>query len=344
MADGGEGSLSVPGSMPDCVTERMKTLDPLAREIESRFIYNTETREAWLETATTDGLPQLAPEERNPLRTTSYGLGQQLLRAIELGSRKINIFLGGSASVDGGTGMLQAAGAVFRDHKGEVIREIMNGGVLENIGSVDCLELQKKIASVEITGLCDVTSPLLGINGAATVFGPQKGADSSMVQKLEKGMTGYSRAVDSVTGYRRENDPGAGAAGGLGYAILWALNGRLKSGVEEILRIQELERKLDRCDLVITGEGSIDSQTLMGKGPGYIAACARRKNIPVIGICGQTETDIDLLQGNPFTAVFATLNKVYEKSLVTDAALTEQRIKFVTRQIYRIMKLNTASK
>ena len=246
--------------------------------------------------------------------------------------------------MDGGTGMLQAAGAVFRDHKGEVIREIMNGGVLENIGSVDCLELQKKIASVEITGLCDVTSPLLGINGAATVFGPQKGADSSMVQKLEKGMTGYSRAVDSVTGYSRENDPGAGAAGGLGYAILWALNGRLKSGVEEILRIQELERKLDRCDLVITGEGSIDSQTLMGKGPGYIAACARRKNIPVIGICGQTETDIDLLQGNPFTAVFATLNKVYEKSLVTDAALTEQRIKFVTRQIYRIMKLNTASK
>ena len=301
MADGGEGSLEA----VLCATgaERIEAIvsDPLGREVKAHWAL-LPGNAAFIEAAEANGLERISAEERNPMVTTTYGVGQLMLDALGRGVRNITIAIGGSATVDGGAGMLQALGYRLLDSNGT---DICPGGAsLASLKSVIAPELPVFRLAVA----SDVVNPLLGEQGSAKVFGPQKGATSEMVEVLEDGMRNYSDVM-IASGLADSRDcPGDGAAGGLGFALRAVLGGSISSGARLIADVVRLERHLEGADLLITGEGCSDSQTLFGKLPSVVAELAARHGVPTI-LCSGAVRDGDNALGNRFKAVFSTVMK-----------------------------------
>jgi glycerate kinase len=246
--------------------------------------------------ARASGIELIASQERNPLKTTTYGTGQLIQAAIGKGATTVLVGIGGSATVDGGAGCLQALGAQLLDSQG---REIpYGGGSLKDITHINPVPLRKNLQGITIRVLCDVDNPLLGSNGAAAIFGPQKGADAAMVRQLEENLAHFAVIIERDLGVHIQDVPGSGAAGGLSAGLMAVAGAELVSGVQELITACGYDKRLAQgdIDLVITGEGKLDSQTVGGKAPLGIAKEAAKYNIPVVAFAGAVTAPIAQLQ------------------------------------------------
>ena len=284
VADGGEGttealSFGRAAVLPQCIT----VTGPLGEKVEAKYtIFGTgEEKTAILEMAQAAGLTLVPVSQRNPLKTTTYGVGEMILDAVRKGCKKLIVGIGGSATNDVGIGMLQALGASFTDINDQEVSYGAEG--IENIAAMDITGILKKLKDVDIKVICDVNNPLVGDEGCSTVFAPQKGADLQMVQRMEQAITRFADL------FAKDYDrwlAGAGAAGGLGYAFAYFLHAELVHGIDLVLQEIHLEEAVRTADLVITGEGRMDAQTLMGKTPAGVARLAKKYAVPVIAYAG----------------------------------------------------------
>lgn len=287
VADGGEGTVD---ALCGENTVEKGVNGPLGEPVVAKYGFLGET--AVLEMASASGLPLVPEDKRDPRKTSSYGTGQMLLDAIDRGYRNIVIGIGGSATNDGGMGALRALGMVFRD---EIGNELMGtGDDLAKVCRIDASGLDKRLMDCDIRVMCDVTNPLTGLSGATHIYGPQKGATKEIIDELEKGMLNYELLMQRTFSLDTKA-PGAGAAGGLGTALM-AIGGRLVRGIDAVLELKNYDDELNGCDLVITGEGRFDSQSLgFGKVISGILERAEKKNVPVAVIAGSVLGDIDEL-------------------------------------------------
>lgn len=299
LADGGEGTVdavasSFGGEMMECCVS-----GPLGESVTARYLKRGDV--ALMEMAQASGLCLVSESQRDPMLATTKGVGEMISDALAHGCRKIIMGIGGSATTDGGMGMLSALGCRFYDKEG---RELDGRGIdLQNVATIDISRMDERLAGVSFVVACDVDNPLYGANGAAYVFSPQKGADPDMVIALDKGLRNYARVMDSVMKHNFSEEPGAGAAGGLGYAMMGVLGARRESGIDVVLDAIGFDDKISDADLIITGEGSIDRQSLMGKTVSGVLKRAEEKNIPVIAIAGIVK-DRDLLEKAGFAGVY----------------------------------------
>jgi glycerate kinase len=290
LADGGDGSLDAlvsAGFTRHPVTTRGPTGEP----VESSFVIRD--RVAVAELADSCGLGRLPAGRLVPMTSNTAGLGDAIRAALSADVDDVVICVGGSASTDGGAGMLMALGAVLRDAHAETVQP--GGGSLGSIVDVNLSDIDPRLAGVSIIVATDVTSPLLGPTGAAAVFGPQKGADAHEVAELESGLTSWSDALARLTGVDARTEPGAGAAGGTAFAAIAALDAHIISGAQFIATAIGLADAIAEADLVITGEGALDLQSTLGKGTGFVARLAEERGVPCIAICGRLELDEDQL-------------------------------------------------
>jgi glycerate kinase len=248
-------------------------------------LFLREQATAVVELAQASGLPLLEAGERNPLETTTYGTGQVLRHAIAAGARRIGLAVGGSATNDGGVGLSQALGARFLDAHGTDIAPV--GGALPELCTVDVRHVPPGVRATRFEVATDVTNPLFGPDGAAYVYGPQKGAGEEAVERLDQGLRHLARIIHALSGVDVANLPGAGAAGGVGACLAGLFGARIVSGFETVAGLVGLDAAIAGADLVITGEGKLDGQTLSGKAPFGVTACARRHTVPVFAVAGQ---------------------------------------------------------
>lgn len=301
VADGGEGTvacfLEATEARRVCVT----VSGPLGAPVQAAYARWDDC--AVIEMAAAAGLP-LVEGRGDPERTTTYGVGQLIGHAVDSGCRRILLGIGGSATNDGGCGCAAALGAVFRDEAGRPFVPV--GGTLARIAHIDLAPLQQRLAGVSITAMCDVENPLFGENGAACVFAPQKGADAAAVQRLDDGLRALAQVIRRELGIHVAELPGAGAAGGLGAGCVAFLGGELRSGIEAILDMLHFDRQLEGAELVITGEGRIDSQSVQGKVISGIARRTKPRGIPLVVIAGSADDSSDAAYDMGVTAIFTT--------------------------------------
>ncbi|WKG05723.1 glycerate kinase [Mycolicibacterium sp. HK-90] len=293
MADGGEGTVD---AVVDALGGEPVTVDvedPLGRPIRARYGYVAGRRLAVIEMAGASGLELVAPEDRDILRASTFGVGQLIVSALDHGAAELLIGLGGSATNDAGVGMLTALGAVFTDADGAPLPP--GGAALAHLHRIDVSGLDRRLAGVHVQIASDVTAPLLGIGGASAVFGPQKGATPNDVDVLETALTRLVEVTRTALGHARPDRPGAGAAGGLGFGLMEFLAADCDPGVEVIAHTVGLERALTGADWVFTGEGSVDAQTLLGKTPFGVAQVAARTGARVAIFAGRVAPDADVL-------------------------------------------------
>lgn len=302
IADGGEGTVDALVENLEGEYIEIPVCDPLGRTITARYGYIEKSRTAVIEMAAASGLPLLQPHEYNPLKTSTYGTGEMIAHALRLGCCNFLIGIGGSATNDGGMGMLSALGYKFLDKEGNILP--CNGEMLSKIVHIDSSQAMSQLQHATFTVACDVNNPLYGPNGAAHIFAPQKGADSKMVELLDNGLRNYARVINSYKGGNIDTVPGSGAAGGLGAGFKAILNARLVRGIEMVLDAIDFDRLIADSTWVITGEGCIDRQTLMGKAPAGILHRAHSRGIKTIAIGGKVEW-CDELRHSHFTAIHA---------------------------------------
>jgi glycerate kinase len=304
MADGGEGTVQAIVDATGGKFVKRTVTDPLGRKTKVTFGISGDGKTAVMEMAEASGLALLAPAERNPLKTTTYGTGEMIKHALKLGVRKILIGIGGSATNDGGTGMASALGIKFLDKRGKAVT--CCGGALDKIVAIDISGLDKRLKGVEIEVACDVDNPLTGRTGAAQVYGPQKGATPAMVKQLDAGLRNLAAVIKKDLGLSILKEPGSGAAGGLGGGLMAFLGGRLRPGVDIVIDSVKLAKRIKGCDLVITGEGRMDHQTAFGKTPAGVARIAKEQGLPVIAICGCLGKDPQVVHSIGIDAFFSS--------------------------------------
>ena len=308
MADGGEGTVQ---SLVDATEGRLISAEvraPLGNKVKAEFGLSGDGRTAIIEMAAASGLHLVPPEARNPLRTTSYGTGELILAALAEGVEKIIVGIGGSATNDGGAGMLQALGALLLDAQHQPIGA--GGGCLQDLAAIDLSGLDKRLADVEIVVACDVDNPLCGEKGASAVFGPQKGATAEMVQALDSGLQHFAALAARDLGLDIQSPAGAGAAGGMGGGVLLLPDARLQAGVQIVMEAVKLAEKVQDADLVITGEGRMDAQSVHGKTPIGVAHTAKAFGKPVIAIVGCLREDYEVVYAQGIDAVFPIIRQL----------------------------------
>ena len=286
VADGGEGTVEAVVDALGGEIVHTTVSDPLGRPIQAR--YGIAGKKAIIEMAAASGLPLLSSEERNPWITSTYGTGEMIMDAIQRGCSQFLIGIGGSATNDAGTGMLQALGFKFYDFNGKEIIDC-RGGRLQDIADLDDTFVPKAVREAQFIVACDVDTPFCGPEGAAPVFAPQKGANAEMVAKLDAGMTSFAHVIENKYGINIVPLTGAGAAGGMGGGFRAFLNASLQRGIDMVLDAIDFDYTIQSADLIITGEGKIDSQTAKGKTAAGVLARAKKQNIPVIAIAGGVE-------------------------------------------------------
>ncbi len=291
IADGGEGTVEILINALDGQKIFLKVNDPLMRKIETYYgIANNQT--AVIEMALASGLTLLKADERNPLFTTTYGVGEIIKNALDRGIRDFIITIGGSATNDAGMGMLSALGVNFFDNKGKKLEPI--GENLININTIDLNGFDKRLTEANFMVACDVNNPLYGKNGAAYIYGPQKGATKGIVEHLDEGLKNFSLVTANLLSYDNSQMPGTGAAGGLGFALLSYLSATLKPGIEIVLDYLKIDELINNVDLIITGEGKIDSQSKMGKVLSGIGIYSLKYNKKAIAFGGIVENKLSL--------------------------------------------------
>lgn len=324
MSDGGEGTVrSLVDATDGRIVQRTVT-GPLGEPVEAFFGILGDGRTAVIEMAAASGLPLVPIKRRNPMVTTTYGTGELIRTALDEGCRELIIGIGGSATNDGGVGMAQALGGSFRDASG---REVGYGGKrLRTIQTIELGGLDPRLAECRIQVACDVDNPLYGERGAAHIYGPQKGATPEMVQELDLGLRHLAEVVLNQHRVDVAEIPGAGAAGGLGAGLVAFLRAELKPGVDIITEAIHLKERLRGMDLVITGEGRIDFQTVFGKTPIGVARVAKRCGIPVIGIAGSIGQGAEAVYEAGIDALFSIINAPMnlETAIANASELLEQ--------------------
>ena len=330
VADGGEGTVEAIVDALGGEIVKARVCDPLYRAMEACYGIAGET--AIIEMAAASGLPLLKQEERNPWLTSTYGTGEMIMDAIARGCRHFLVGIGGSATNDAGTGMLQAMGFRFYDDKGIEIDRCA-GGRLADIVRIDDSQVPEAVRQAVFTVACDVDTPFCGPEGAAPVFAPQKGADAEMVSKLDAGMASFAKVIEDKYFVNVAPIAGAGAAGGMGGAFYAFLHATLKKGIDMVLDAIDFDTTLRGADLVITGEGKVDFQTAKGKTAAGVLARANNQHIPVIAIGGCVEICDSLLQMG-----FAGIYPILEEKVPLEVAMQRDfAMSNVTKTVTKIL-------
>lgn len=305
MADGGEGTVQslVDATGGDIVT--VEVMGPLGQPVTGFYGLLGDGSTAVIEMAAASGLHLVEPSERNPMLTTTYGTGELIKAALDKGVDHIIIGIGGSSTNDGGVGMAQALGAKLVDDQGADLS--FGGGALANLASIDLSGLDPRLADVQLEVACDVDNPLCGPKGASHIFGPQKGATPEMVVQLDANLAHYAKVIRQTNGKDVIDQAGAGAAGGLGAALLGLFDATLRPGINIVMDAVNLTEVIKDADLVITGEGRIDSQTIHGKTPIGVARTAKLYDLPVIGIAGSIAQDCRVVHDHGLDAVYSVV-------------------------------------
>jgi glycerate kinase len=303
VGDGGDGTAELIIQHFNGHTITVDVHDPLGRKIRSSFGLIDKDNTAVIEMADASGLRLLNANELAPLCASTYGTGELIKAALDCHVKKIIIGIGGSATVDGAVGLLQALGVRFLDASGKILSNLPER--LVELVEIDLSGLDKRILQCELVVLCDVENTLLGENGAASIFGPQKGATADQVKKLETALTKFRDITFQKIGYDMAAIKHGGAAGGTAAGVAAYLQAKLVNGIDYFLEITGFDDQLQKADIVITGEGSIDSQTLLGKGPFGVARDAKKKNIPVIGFAGKVPATYDIKLQEYFDSLIA---------------------------------------
>ena len=330
VADGGEGTVEAIVDALGGEIVKVEVSDPLGRTIEASYGIAGDT--AIMEMAAASGLPLLKSEERNPWLTSTYGTGEMIMDAIARGCRKFLVGIGGSATNDAGTGMLQAMGFRFYDANGEVIDRCA-GGRMADIARIDDSQVSEEVRQSVFTVACDVDTPFCGLEGAAPVFAPQKGADAEMVSQLDAGMASLAKVIADKYAVDVVPVAGAGAAGGMGGAFYAFLHATLKKGIDMVLDAIDFDTTIQGADLVITGEGKVDFQTAKGKTAAGVLARAKKQHIPVIAIGGCVEMCDSLLQMG-----FAGIYPILEEKVPLEVAMQRDfAMSNVTKTVARVL-------
>jgi glycerate 2-kinase len=339
VGDGGEGTVQ---SVVDATNGRIVEITatgPLGEKVDAFYGLTGDGKTAVIEMAAASGLHLVPREQRNPLVTTTRGTGELILDALDKKVERIVLGLGGSATNDGGAGMVSALGVKFLDVNGEELRP--GGEALVELLTIDTSEMDPRLKSTKVDVACDVTNPLTGPLGASAVFGPQKGATPTMVGVLDASLKRYAEVIERNLGLQVDELPGAGAAGGLGAGVVAFLDGKLQSGIDLVLDVIRFEDAVLGADLVITGEGRIDSQTVHGKAPVGIAKRAKAvaADVPVVAIAGSIGPDYEAVFEYGIDAVFSVVNGVItlEEALANGSVNVEK----TAENIARLLQLNT---
>lgn len=302
LADGGEGTARILSSQLGAQWISTHALDPLNRPVEAGFGWLAASRTALLDMAEASGLQYLAPHERNPLHTSSFGTGQLLQSALEQGAKRLYLGIGGSATNDGGCGMAAALGVRFFADKQLIVHP--TGKDLTRITHIDTSDIHPLLAKADLQVLCDVHNPLLGKNGATSIYAPQKGATPNDLPTLEAGLTMLNNWWTTHLGRSLAEVPGSGAAGGLGAGLMAFCGARLIAGADTIFDLLHLTDRLKNSNLVITGEGRLDQQSLSGKLIGQLARRTSKFSVPLIVLCGQLALPSAILSQHGITAAY----------------------------------------
>lgn len=340
IADGGEGTTEalVEGSGGTYVS--VEVTGPTGKKTMAVYGILEDGKTAVMEMAQAAGIMLVCQEEQNPIRATTYGVGEMILDAIAKGCRKFLIGIGGSATSDGGVGMLQALGYRFLDASGaEIDRGICGLGEIEEIRTEHVV---KELGNCWFQIACDVKNPLLGKNGAIYVYGPQKGIGEENLKSMDAKMMHYARKTKEATGKDYSSEEGAGAAGGLGFAFLsYMPHVELKPGIEIILETIGLEQDMKNADLVITGEGRLDGQTAMGKTPLGVARCAKKYGVNVLAFAGSILEDAAKCHENGIDAYFPIGRKIVSQEEAMDSKQAKKNLELAVEEVFRLISLFT---
>ncbi|MCJ7842159.1 glycerate kinase [Lederbergia sp. NSJ-179] len=306
VADGGEGTMENLVAATNGQEIEITVTGPLGQPVQAQFGVLGDRQTCVIEMASASGLHTIASSERNPLKTTTYGTGELIKKALDLGYRHFVLALGGSATNDGGAGMLQALGLQLLDVEGNEIG--FGGGELCHIDRVITDRLDERIKESHFLIASDVDNPFIGENGASHVFGPQKGATPEMVEILDQNLSHWADLIERTTGIRIHDRPGAGAAGGIGGAFQAFFPSEMKRGIDVVLEFTKLEEKLAGADLVLTGEGQVDFQTAFGKTPMGVAEMAKKQYIPTIIVAGSVGENIETLYPYGVIGIYSMVN------------------------------------
>ncbi|SHK59909.1 glycerate kinase [Paramaledivibacter caminithermalis DSM 15212] len=335
MADGGEGTMQSLVDATKGKVYKVKVNGPLGDEVEAEYGILGNGEIAVLEMASASGIQLISKEKRNPLKTSTYGTGQLIKACLNHPIKKILIGIGGSSTNDGGAGMIQALGGRLLDKNG--IELPFGGGQLGELEKIDLSNLDKRLKNLEIEVACDVNNPLVGKNGASFVFGPQKGATKEMVEILDKNLNHFADKIKEALGKDIKEVHGAGAAGGLGAGLMAFLNGKLKKGIDMVVEYTKLEENIKEADMVWTGEGSIDSQTIFGKTPLGVAKIAEKYDVPVIVLAGRVGDKIAELYDNGIDAIFSIMQEA--SSLEEALVKGKENIEKLSENLIRFMNV-----
>jgi glycerate kinase len=337
MADGGEGTVDAVVAATRGKRVTVEVLDPLLRPVTSFYGITGDGGTAVIEMAAASGIELLAPGERNPWITSTFGTGQLIMDALNRDCRRIIVGIGGSATNDGGAGMAAALGVTFTAKDGNHCRE--GGGGLGELQQIGLDGLDPRIKQCEILVACDVTNPLTGPEGASVTYGPQKGADPTMVEQLDRNLIRYAELIREQLGLEVDRVPGAGAAGGLGTGLMAFTGARLVSGFNLIAEVTGLEDRVRQADLVITGEGRMDGQTLYGKTPFGVATMAKKYGKPVIGVTGSLEPGAEVLYSHGFDLLMPIQEQ--PASLAESMSRARELLRNTGKRIARILNFKT---
>lgn len=334
MADGGEGTVEAMVAATQGRIVNLSVTGPLGEPVDAFYGLSGNEQQAFIEMAAASGLESVPAARRDPRITTSWGTGELIRHALDAGVRHIIIGLGGSATNDGGAGMVQALGAGLLDAHGEQIA--FGGEALRQLERIDLTQLDPRLAECRIEVACDVTNPLTGNDGATAVFGPQKGATPEMVQQLDRALAHYGKVIERDLDKSVMTLQGGGAAGGMGVALYAFCGADLRQGIEIVTQALGLDDAVRAADLVITGEGRIDSQTIHGKVPIGVARVAKRYQLPVIGIAGSLTADVEVVYDHGLDAIFSVIPRIctLDDALVNAA----ENLRMTARNIAAVIK------
>lgn len=335
LADGGECTVEALTTAMGGEIQTITATNPLGEKIQCQ--YGIVQKTAIIEMAAAAGITLISEEQKNPLYTTTYGVGEIIKDAIKKGCRRFIVGIGGSATNDGGIGMLQALGYGLLDSDD---RQVCYGALgLSQLQKITTENVLPELKECTFHIACDVTNPLCGEKGCSAVFGIQKGATSEMIQNMDKWLENYAVLAKNIIPNADSNVAGTGAAGGIGFAFLTFTNAVLESGIEIVLRETDLESKIKTADIVVTGEGRLDGQTAMGKAPIGVAKLAKKYHKPVIAFAGSVTTEAKVCNENGIDAYFSILHEVISLEQAMQYKLARQNMVETSEQVFRLYKL-----
>jgi len=338
LADGGEGTVAAMVASLGGEMISLEVCGPLGKKVVANYGVISERATAVIEMSAAAGITLVGESERDPMNTTTWGVGEMIADAIKRGCRKFIVGIGGSATNDGGVGMLGALGFEFLDEQGNEIER--RGRGLERLYTVKKDKVMPELSECEFLVACDVKNPLCGPEGCSAIYGPQKGATPETVEKMDGWLKNYARLTKELYPHADENFEGAGAAGGMGFAFLSYLGGRLESGIELVIRETGLEERIRWVDVVVTGEGRLDGQSCMGKAPVGVARAAKKYGKPVIAFSGCVREDAVECNKHGIDAFFPILRNICTLEEAMDVENAARNLSDTAEQVFRLFGIN----